>query len=293
MITDSFIKYLKFEKRFSDHTVKAYRVDLKQFFEFIDIREEKELDEVDEKLIRGWIIHLLESNISSVSVNRKISTLKTFFKYLLREKKIVSNPMEKVVSPKSRKKIPDFIEEKQMNQLLDFSFFNEDFEGVRNKCIIETFYQTGIRLSELLGITEDAVDLENKTLKVVGKRNKQRILPLSDSLVKLLSDYIQKRNTNFNKNKFEYLFVTDKGEKVYSKYIYRLVHKCLMHATTLEKKSPHVLRHTFATHMLNNGADLNTIKELLGHANLSATQVYTHNTFEKLKSVYKQAHPRA
>jgi integrase/recombinase XerC len=201
--------------------------------------------------------------------------------------------MDKVISPKTSKKLPSFVEEVQINKLLDEFDFGNDFDGIRNKIIIEMFYNTGMRLSELIGIKDHDLDLNKCTVKVLGKRNKERILPLQLSFVKNLKEYKKNRTTEFPEIQHGYFFVTDKGNKLYEKFVYRIVNKYLNLVTTIEKKSPHILRHTFATHMLNNGADLNTIKELLGHANLAATQVYTHNTFEKLKTIYKQAHPRA
>jgi len=248
---------------------------------------------IDEKIIREWVVYLMEKDFSSVTVNRKISTLKTYYKFLLRENKILSNPMDKVISPKVSKKLPSFVEEKQINKLLDDFSFGKDYSGVRNKTIIEMFYNTGMRLSELIGVMNSDVDLSNNTIKVLGKRNKERILPLNQDFVKDLKEYLLKREQEFNVIENNYFFLTDKGNKLYEKFVYNIVNKYLNFVTTIEKKSPHVLRHTFATHMLNNGADLNAIKELLGHSSLAATQVYTHNTFEKLKSIYKQAHPRA
>jgi len=235
----------------------------------------------------------MEKEYSSLSVNRKISTLKTFYKFMQRQGYIKSNPMDKVVSPKIKKKLPLFIEEKHITALLDDFSFGNDFPGIRNRTIIETFYNTGIRLSELIGIQNFDIDLYNNTIKVLGKRQKERIIPIHSSFAKSLKEYIEIKKSYFTTLDHNYFFVTDKGEKLYEKFVYRVVNKYLTMVTTIEKKSPHVLRHTFATHMLNHGADLNAIKELLGHANLSATQVYTHNTFEKLKTIYKQAHPRA
>jgi integrase/recombinase XerC len=212
---------------------------------------------------------------------------------LLREKVVVTNPMNKVISPKTEKKLPVFVEEKQMESLLEQIEFGNDYEGRRDKMILELFYFTGIRLSELISIKYTDIDHSQCTVKVLGKRNKERIVPLTKKFDELLKEYINFKEKEFEKNQNEYLFVTKKGEQIYTKLVYRIVHKYLESVTTIDKKSPHVLRHTFATHMLNNGADLNAIKEFLGHANLSATQVYTHNTFEKIKKVYKQTHPRA
>lgn len=294
MYKDLFLKYLQFEKRFSLNTIRSYDNDLSQFTEFVNENyNKKEIHQVDEKVIRAWIVNLMGKDFSSLSVNRKISTLKTFYKFLLRENNIQSNPMDKVISPKSSKKLPSFVEEAQINKLLDEFSFGDDFAGIRNKTIIEMFYNTGMRLSELIGIQDKDLDLSNNTIKVLGKRNKERILPLQLDFIKTLKQYKELKRIQFPDLKHDYFFVTDKGNKMYEKFVYRVVNKYLNFVTTIEKKSPHILRHTFATHMLNNGADLNTIKELLGHANLAATQVYTHNTFEKLKSIYKQAHPRA
>ncbi len=294
MYKDLFIKYLQFEKRFSTNTVKSYQNDLTQFVIYInDQYSITSPESVNEKIIRSWIVDLMEKEYSSLSVNRKISTLKTFYKFLLRQGYIKINPMDKVVSPKNKKKLPLFVEEKQIAVLLDDLTFGDNFSGIRNRTIIETFYNTGIRLSELIGITNADIDLYNNTIKVLGKRQKERIIPIHAAFAKSLKNYIQIKNSEFTDCKHDFFFVTDKGEKLYERFVYRVVNKYLTLVTTIEKKSPHVLRHTFATHMLNHGADLNAIKELLGHANLSATQVYTHNTFEKLKTIYKQAHPRA
>lgn len=294
MYKDLFLKYLQFEKRVSVNTLRSYENDLSQFISFVnDNNESIEIHKTNEKVIRAWIVSLMEKDFSSVSVNRKISTLKTFFKFLLRENCIVSNPMDKVISQKTSKKLPSFIEEYQINKLLDEFSFGEDFIGIRNKTVVEMFYNTGIRLSELIGIQNSDVDFTKNTIKVLGKRNKERILPIHMNFAKSLKEYSQIRDQEFNDIKHNYFFVTDKGNKLYEKFVYRLVNKYLNFVTTVEKKSPHILRHTFATHMLNKGADLNAIKELLGHASLAATQVYTHNTFEKLKTIYKLAHPRA
>ena len=294
MYKNLFLKYLHFEKRFSINTVKSYTNDLLQYTEFIEnYFHEFKPENSDEKMIRAWIVSLMEKGLSSLSVNRKISTLKTFYKFLLREGYVKVNPMDKVVSPKISKKIPLFVEEKQIAILLDDFSFGNDFSGVRNRTIIEMFYNTGIRLSELIGIKNTDVDLYNNTIKVLGKRQKERIIPIHSSFAKSLKQYIEIKNIKFNKIENDFFFLTDKGNKLYEKFVYRIANKYLSMVTTIEKKSPHILRHTFATHMLNHGANLNAIKELLGHANLSATQVYTHNTFEKLKTIYKQAHPRA
>lgn len=294
MYKNLFLKYLQFEKRVSINTLRSYTNDLNQFIDFANSNFEIiQIEKANEKAVRAWVVSLMEKDFSSISVNRKISTLKTFYKFLLRENVILSNPMDKVISPKKSKKLPLFVEENQINKLLDDFSFGNNFAGVRNKTIIEMFYNTGIRLSELIGLKLSDVDLKSCTIKVLGKRNKERILPLHLPFIKSLKEYQSLKEQEFNDIENNYFFLTDKGNKMYEKFVYNIVNKYLNFVTTIEKKSPHILRHTFATHMLNNGADLNAIKELLGHSSLAATQVYTHNTFEKLKSVYKQAHPRA
>ena len=289
MLQNKFITYLSSEKRFSEHTIKSYTTDLKQFTSFLSSEFQiiDEINEISFQIIRTWIASLLEKGINPRSVNRKISTLKTYFKFLIREGVLIENPITKVVAPKSKKRLPIFIEEDQIASLLNEVQFEEGFIGQRNKLIIELFYVTGIRLSELINIKISDVDFNNQSIKVLGKRNKERIIPLSSNVVNDLNIFIE------NNQKNKYLFTNLEGDKLYNKLVYRLVNKYIAKISSVNKKSPHILRHTFATHMLNNGADINAIKELLGHANLSATQVYTHNTIEKLKTVYKQAHPRA
>ena len=289
MLKNKFITYLLSEKRFSEHTIKSYTNDLKQFSSFLSSEFQiiDEINEISFQIIRTWIASLLEKGLSPRSVNRKISTLKTYFKFLIREGELIENPMMKIVAPKSKKRLPVFIEEDQIASLLNEVQFETGFIGQRNKLIIELFYVTGIRLSELINIKISDVDFNNQSIKVLGKRNKERIIPLSSSMINGLNNFI------VNNQKNHFLFTNLDGMKLYTKLVYRLVNKYIAKISSVNKKSPHILRHTFATHMLNNGADINAIKELLGHANLSATQVYTHNTIEKLKTVYKQAHPRA
>jgi len=289
MFKDKFIQYISSEKRFSEHTIKSYSSDISQFQDFLSSEFDitNKVEEISFQLIRSWIAYLLENGINPRSVNRKISTLKTYFKFLLREGVLQDNPMLKVISPKSKKRLPVFIEEEQIENLLNKVEFEEGFVGERNKLIIEMFYVTGIRLSELINIKIKSIDFENNLVKVLGKRNKERLIPLSVNMLKELVDFIKKHQLS------NFLFTNLDGNKLYTKLVYRVVKKYIGEISSVNKKSPHILRHTFATHMLNNGADINAIKELLGHANLSATQIYTHNTIEKLKSVYKQAHPRA
>lgn len=288
MFKDKFIEYISSEKRFSEHTIKSYSSDISQFQDYLSVEFDiTEVETISFQIIRSWIASLLENGINPSSVNRKISTLKTYFKFLLREGVLQKNPMLKVISPKSKKRLPVFIKEDQIENLLNKVEFEEGFIGERNKLIIEMFYVTGIRLSELINIKIKSIDFENTLVKVLGKRNKERLIPLSENMLKELSNFIQKHHIN------NFLFTNLDGNKLYTKLVYRVVKKYISEISSVNKKSPHILRHTFATHMLNNGADINAIKELLGHANLSATQVYTHNTIEKLKTVYKQAHPRA
>jgi integrase/recombinase XerC len=288
-----FMQYIKFIKHYSPHTIRSYQKDLEQFFDFCSVNTDTDESVVTHHQIRNWIIDLIGAGQSERTVNRKISTIKTYFRYLVKEGVIVVNPVKKILTPKSDKKLPVFINEKQMDNLFDEVKFGEDYNGIRNKMIIETFYNTGIRLSELINLHVNDVDFEQRTIKVLGKRNKERIIPLNRDFCNILNEYISHRKSQFPGQEDGSLFLTSSGNKLYPRLVYRIVRHFLSLVTTSDKKSPHVLRHTFATHMLNKGADLNAIKELLGHANLSATEVYTHNTFEKLKSVYKQAHPRA
>lgn len=289
MVRDRFLRYIRDEKRYSPHTLKAYQSDLEQFYSFIDSHEISEVKYITHHIIRSWIVDLIESSNSNRSVNRKLSTLKTYFKFLLKEGEIKTNPMLKVLPPKTSKRLPVFLEQDSMDVLLNEVIFKDGFNGIRDKLIIELFYATGMRLSELSNLKISDINFVNLTLKVLGKRNKERIIPFDQRLGDLIIKYIESRKELDSHS--SYLFITKKQEKIYDKLVYRIVNSYLSKVTSLTKKSPHVLRHTFATHMLNQGADLNAIKEILGHANLSATQVYTHNTIDKLKSIYKTAHP--
>ena len=291
---ESFLQYLQIEKRYSPHTVRSYLNDLDQFYAFLSSLGLPE-DPVSATShdIRAWIVSMLDNNYSTVSVHRKISCLRVFYRYMRKDGILKSDPLEKVVLPKRKKTLPVFIEEEALTRLLDNYSFGDGFAGIRNRTIIEILYLTGMRRSELVGLKDNDVDLAEGSVKVTGKRNKQRIIPLVKPFLARLQEYIKIRNDNVETLNNGWFFITDKGNKLYDKYVYNTVNSYLAMVTTIEKKSPHILRHTFATHMLNRGADLNSIKELLGHANLSATQIYTHNTFEKLKKVYKQAHPRA
>ena len=289
-----FLDFLKFEKRYSELTVRSYSNDLSQFSAFC--MEELRLNDTslaNYNHIRSWIISLLEHGMSPITVRRKISSLRSYFRFLLKQGSVEVNPMTKVISPKSKKVLPGFIEQEPMNILLDQFDFGDGFIGARDKLIIELLYVTGIRRAELVSLKLNDVQLSNLVVKVIGKRNKERVVPISKEFAHTLKAYIALRAESFPEIQYESFFLTSKGAPIYPEMVYRLVSKYLRFVTTFEKKGPHTLRHTFATHMLNNGADINAIKELLGHANLSATQIYTHNTFEKLKQIYKQAHPRA
>jgi integrase/recombinase XerC len=286
---NSFLRYLATIKHYSAHTVISYQNDLEQFMIFSNLPEGQIPDHHN---IRDWIVALMDGGISARSVNRKISSLKSFYRYLIREGITDVNPVKKILLPRTDKKLPVFVHEKNMHQLLDNISFGGDFEGIRNRLIIEMLYFTGMRVNELTGLKSSNVNLHESSVKVLGKRNKERIIPLIPEIVSTIKEYLAKRSADYP-GEFEFLFITSKGSKTYARLVYRIVYHFLSMVTTLDKKSPHVLRHTFATHMLNKGADLNSIKEILGHANLSATEIYTHNTFEKLKKIYKQAHPRA
>lgn len=287
-----FFEYLRFEKRYSQHTILSYENDLNQYFSFaLNTGIPGELP--DAKTIRMWIVEQMESGITARSVHRKMSTLRSYCKFLMQKGQLKSNPLEKVLKPKLKKRLPEFIEEDKINSFLDKYEFGGDFAGTRNRLIIELFYQTGIRRAELIELKTDSFEPYKNQIRVLGKRNKERIIPVLKPLAELLRSYTDLRNTKFPESENNYLLLTEKGNPVYDKLIYRVVQNFLAMVTTRDKKSPHILRHTFATHLLNKGADLNAIKELLGHANLSATQVYTHNSFENLRNSYNKAHPRA
>ena len=287
-----FIKYLRFEKRFSRHTILSYENDLRQYFEFA-VQCGQTDDLPDTATLRMWVVSQMENNITPRTIHRKLSTLRSYCKYLMQRGYLKTNPLDKVLKPKLSKRLPEFIENERINHFLDSYDFGNDFAGRRNRLILELLYQTGMRRAELISLKLSSIDVSKKQILVRGKRNKQRIIPVSSKLTILIEDYIHNRNQTFEGSGEETLLLTDKGKPVYDKLIYRIVNNFLSYLTTRKKKSPHVLRHTFATHLLNKGADLNAIKELLGHTNLSATQVYTHNSFENLKNTYKKAHPRA
>lgn len=292
---DQFIDYLVYQKRYSKHTIIAYRKDLNQFFEYIhDIYNTSNLDLVEESWIRSWLAQLIDEGMNPKTVNRKISSVKSFFKYLVRTNSIINNPSIQIQGPKQNKRLPVFVEEIKMDQLLKLNEEMNDFESQRDRLIIELFYTTGMRRAELIGLKTSDINFNQNQLKVLGKRNKERILPISEDVKYKINTYINLRDEEVNEaSSQEFLFITKKAKKLYPRLVYRIVNSYLSKVSTQDKKSPHVLRHTFATHMLNNGANLNAVKELLGHASLAATQIYTHNTIDKLKEVYKQAHPKA
>ncbi|WP_316807064.1 tyrosine-type recombinase/integrase [Pedobacter agri] len=294
MLLKSFITYLTHEKRYSPHTVTSYQTDLTQFEEYINSTFEISFPEIKHTHIRSYMVDLMEQETSENSINRKISALRSLYKFLLREEKVEHNPTVLIKAPKIPKRLPVFVDSQQMDDLLDSEqYFDNSFASTRDHLVVELLFGTGMRLAELIQLKDTDVDTYSGTIKVLGKRNKERIIPINKQLINQVSSYIeQKKLQNFNNNLLN-LIVTNTGKPAYPKLIYRIVTLYLNHISTNDKKSPHVLRHSYATSLLNAGADLNAIKELLGHASLAATQVYTHNSIERLKTIYKQAHPKA
>lgn len=289
---NAFLSYLQFEKRYSVHTITAYTNDLIQFFDFVESQYDKfELEQVSGTMVRTWLASLKEAELTGKSLNRKISSLKSFFKFQIQNGALTKSPMETVTSPKISKRLPAFVAENDIEQLFMNLSFAEGWKGFTEKMVIQLFYSTGMRLSELIQCKQNNVDLGKKQIKVLGKGNKERILPISAELALELKKYIQQKPDEAQG--VPNLFVTEKGKPLQPRAVYTFVKFYLSQVTTLQKKSPHVLRHSFATHLMNNGADLNAVKELLGHSSLAATQVYTHNTIEKLKEVFAKAHPKA
>ena len=292
MFIERFIRYLEYEKRVSPHTLTAYKHDLYQFAEYLH-NETISLDAVRHRHIRTWLVTLIEVN-GAKTVNRKLSALRSLFKFLQKENLVAENPTSLIKAIKMPKRLPVVVDDNKLTVLLDNAeTFDEGFNGLRERLILELLFATGMRLSELISLKEQSVDFYSRTLKVLGKRNKERIIPLHVSIIALLKHYLDEKKKQDFDNKTQALIVTDSGSAAYPNFVYRIVKKYLSYISTADKKSPHVLRHTFATSLLNKGADINAIKELLGHASLAATQVYTHNTAERLKSIYKQAHPKA
>lgn len=288
-----FLKFLQFEKRTSKHTLTSYQTDLSQFSEYLTSTYETTPDQASHPMIRSWIISLSDQQLDPSSVNRKIACLRSFFRFLLREQKIERNPMLKVRILKTSKRLPHFVRDNEMTGLLDNQTFSDDHTGWRERLILELLYGTGMRLSELTGLKETAVNFRDETIKVLGKRNKERVIPFASTLGAIIKSYIKVRNKSIEKKDHGFLLVTDSGDKLYPMFVNRIVKKHLKAFSSVEKKSPHVLRHTYATHLLNKGAEINAVKDLLGHTSLAATQVYTHNSVEKLKKVFDQAHPKA
>ena len=290
---NTFLNYLKFEKRYSPHTIISYETDLGQFFAYLQSQyPDTAINEIKPILIRSWLATLKgEEDLSAKSINRKISSLKSFFKYQLKLGAIVQTPMTTIVSPKISKRLPVFVEENHIDTLLTHVQFTDDWKGKTEKLVIELLYATGMRLSELINLKETQIDAAYQQIKVVGKGNKERIIPISNELLQSIKSYITHKPST--ENSIANLFITNNGKPLQPRTVYGFVKQYLGLVTTVQKKSPHILRHSFATHLMNNGADLNAVKELLGHSSLAATQVYTHNTIEKLKEVYKKAHPKA
>ena len=310
-LIDDFLDYLTHERAYSPHTVTSYGNDLREFDTYLKNPEDPiELPHADADLVRGWAMDLMASGMKATSVNRKLSSLRTFYKYLLKKGEIKVSPMQNINGPKKAKPLPQFVREADMERLLDGTLADDSWRGRREHVIIQLFYETGIRLSELVGLNVEDVDFDRKAIKVTGKRNKQRIIPIGDGLAQNLKEYVEIRlnppyegGVSFVEGSSSLprregwggspLFITDKGQRVYPAWVYRLVRKNLSQVVTLKKRSPHVLRHTFATAMLNNDAELEAVKELMGHESVSTTQIYTHTTFEELKKAYSKAHPRA
>ncbi|TKC61326.1 integrase [Pedobacter hiemivivus] len=294
MTVEQFLTYLQHEKRYSSHTIQSYQTDLIQFEDFIRKTFDLPLVEVKHVHVRDFMVYMMDNKVGENSVGRKLSTLRSFYKFLLRQNIISASPMTLVKAPKVPKKLPVFIDDAKLDLLLDSDeFFDDSFPSVRDKLIIETFFGTGMRLAELLSLKEGDINFYDSTIRVMGKRSKERVIPISKILAEQLKDYVKLKTLQNFDNKTGGLIVTNKGDEAYPAFVRRIVQRYLTYVSTQDKKSPHVLRHSYATSLLNRGADLNAIKELLGHASLAATQVYTHNSVERLKTIYKQAHPKA
>jgi integrase/recombinase XerC len=293
-VIQPFLDYLKFEKRFSPHTLLAYETDLISFFDYITVQYgETPLPQLTHTFIRSWLAQLKEDGLTAKSINRKISTLRSFFKFSLKHGRIVQSPMAKIIAPKNEKRLPQFVAERDMGTLLTHVEFSDDWTGKTDRLLLLLFYNTGMRLSELIGLNHSSFNFSNNTVKVLGKGNKERIIPLNAALLDAVKEYEGLKKLLPVEVLAPNLLVTEKGKALQPRAVYNTVRKYLSLVTTIDKRSPHILRHTFATHLTNNGADINAVKELLGHSSLAATQVYTHNTIEKLKNIHQKAHPKA
>lgn len=291
---EPFLAYLKFEKRFSQHTVRSYETDLIAFFDYITLQYgETPLPQLTHLYIRSWLAQLKENGLTAKSINRKISTLRSFFKYSLKQGQIELSPMTKITAPKNEKRLPQFVAERDISTLFTHVEFSDDWNGKTDRLLLQLFYNTGMRLSELLGLKESSFNFSNHTVKVLGKGNKERLIPLNEELLAAVKAYGVLKKSLPVEAPAENLLVTEKGKALQPRAVYTRVRNYLNLVTTIDKRSPHILRHTFATHLTNNGADINAVKELLGHSSLAATQVYTHNTIEKLKNIHQKAHPKA
>lgn len=291
---EPFLAYLKFEKRFSQHTVRSYETDLIAFFDYITLQYgETPLPQLTHLYIRSWLAQLKENGLTAKSINRKISTLRSFFKYSLKQGQIELSPMTKITAPKNEKRLPQFVAERDISTLFTHVEFSDDWNGKTDRLLLQLFYNTGMRLSELLGLKESSFNFSNHTVKVLGKGNKERLIPLNEELLAAVKAYGVLKKSLPVEALAENLLVTEKGKALQPRAVYTRVRNYLNLVTTIDKRSPHILRHTFATHLTNNGADINAVKELLGHSSLAATQVYTHNTIEKLKNIHQKAHPKA
>jgi integrase/recombinase XerC len=288
----AFLNYLQFEKRYSKHTLLSYQNDLEQFFAYLASQfDAPPIKTITAMYIRSWLAEMKEDEITSKTINRKISSLRSFFKYEMKTGGLEQTPMATITAPKIGKRLPVFVEQKDMSTLFDYVEFTDDWKGRTERLVLLLFYSTGMRLSELINLKESQLDPAHSQVKVLGKGNKERIIPISGNLVKALQGYIAEKPAQ--ETKIVNVFVTEKGKPLNPRSVYSFVNSQLAKVTTIQKKSPHILRHSFATHLMNNGADLNAVKELLGHSSLAATQIYTHNTIEKLKEVFQKAHPKA
>ena len=290
----TFLDYLKFQKRYARHTITSYENDLISFFDFLALQfNETSIKNIKPAFVRSWLADMKSNDFTSKSINRKISSLKTFFKYLIRQGELEVSPMTTIVSPKQNKRLPQFVDKKDTETLFNHVEFTDDWKGLTERMVLSLLYNTGMRQAELIGLKEEYIDYSKHTIKVLGKGNKERIIPVSESLMAEIKEYQRLKYVQLEEQDKIFLLVRENGGSLYPKWVYNCVKKYLSLVTTIDKKSPHILRHTFATHLSNNGAELNAVKELLGHSSLAATQIYTHNTIEKLKDIYKKAHPKA